>query len=203
MDAIPLFPLGRALFPSGVLPLRIFEVRYLDMIKKCIASHAQFGVVQLVSGSEVRTPESTETFLQAGTLARIVEWEAPMPGLLQVRCIGTTRFRLASSERLKHGLWVGQAVDLADDPVVALPGTLQPSANALGKLIAELQQRGVPPAEMPIAPPFRLDESGWVADRWAELLPMAPLQKEQLLVLEDPVARLELVQSFLAARHLL
>ena len=203
MDAIPLFPLGRALFPSGVLPLRIFEVRYLDMIKKCIASQTGFGVVQLVSGQEVRVPESTETFLRIGTLARIAEWQAPMPGLLQVRCVGTTRFRLESSERLKHGLWVGQAVALAGDQVVAIPDALQPSANALGKLIAGLQQQGVPPAEMPIGAPFRLDECGWVADRWSELLPMPPERTEHLLTMEDPVARLELIQSLLAARHLL
>jgi Lon protease-like protein len=203
MDSIPLFPLGNALYPAGVLHLRIFEVRYLDMIKKCIANKTEFGVVALLSGHEVRTPEGTETLAEVGTMARIDEWSAPMPGLLQLRCSGTTRFRLEASRQLKHGLWMGDAVAIADDPVVDIPDNLQPTANALGKLIADLQQHGVPGMQMPIAPPFRLDESAWVANRWCEMLPMPPQQKEHLLALEDPVARLEQIQEVLTGRGLM
>src|SRR5690554_3440979 len=91
-DMIPLFPLSTILFPAGVLTLRVFEVRYLDMIKKCIGDGTQFGVVGLLSGGEVRTPESNEVFASVGTMAQIVEWTAPMPALLHIRCTGTQRF---------------------------------------------------------------------------------------------------------------
>lgn len=199
---IPLFPLSTILFPSGVLTLRVFEVRYLDMIKKCIGDGTQFGVVALLSGGEVRTPEGNEVFASVGTMAQIQEWTAPMPALLHIRCTGTHRFTLAGRELGKYGLWQGEAQPLPDDELVPIPQKLQACANALGKLVASLQKDKVPEAEMPIARPFRLDESGWVADRWCELLPMPLERKLELLALQDPVARLEAVHRMLADRDL-
>ena len=69
LQSLPLFPLGTVLFPGGVLPLRIFEVRYLDMIGRCHKAGAPFGVVSLTQGSEVQSPGSTEAFANVGTLA--------------------------------------------------------------------------------------------------------------------------------------
>lgn len=198
MAEIPLFPLSNALFPDGALRLRVFEVRYLDMIRRCIADGSPFGVVVLYAGSEVRTPEGRETLAPVGTLARIVSWHAPMPALLELACTGTQLFRLVSTRQAKYGLWMGEAELLPQDPAVALPAQLQPSADALGRLIASMQQHGVPPQEMPLAPPFRLDECGWVANRWAEILPLAPIEKARLLALDDPAERLRQVQAELA-----
>jgi Lon protease-like protein len=200
---IPLFPLSTILFPAGVLTLRVFEVRYLDMIKKCIADGTQFGVVALLSGGEVRTPEGKEEFASVGTMAQIVEWTAPMPALIHIRCTGTSRFMLAGRELGKYGLWQGEAKPLLDDAAVPIPQKLQACANALGKLVARLQKEKVPEAEMPISRPFRLDESGWVADRWCELLPMPLERKLELLALQDPVGRLEVVHRMLADRDVL
>jgi Lon protease-like protein len=200
---IPLFPLSNALFPAGVMHLRIFEVRYLDMIKKCIANGTEFGVVALVDGQEVRSPEGRETFVSTGTMARVDEWRTPMPAVVTLTCIGTTRFELGASEQLKYGLWMGHATPIEDDPIVAVPEDLQPCADALGRWIAKMQRRGVPAAQMPIAPPFRLDESGWVADRWCELLPMPPEKKGRLLSCQDPISRLEQVYDLLADRGLM
>ncbi|CAM3493613.1 Peptidase S16 [Bordetella sputigena] len=203
MAATPLFPLGNALFPDGVTHLRIFEVRYLDMIGKCIADGGSFGVVPLLEGREVRTPEGKEVLAGAGTLARIVEHSAPMPGLLQIVCTGTSRFRLLSAEQGRFGLWSGEIDILADDPPRPIPRELQPCANALGALIADLQRRGTPAALMPIAPPFRLDECGWVADRWGEILPLPPAIRQELLLATDPELRLAQVHELLDARGLL
>jgi len=100
-------------------------------------------------------------------------------------------------------LWTGDATFMADDPVRAIPDHLQPAADALGKLIAELQQSGVPQEQMPLAPPFRLDEAGWVANRWCELLPVPAAQKQTLLEMPDPALRLEYVQDYMADRGLL
>ena len=202
MNAIPLFPLSTTLFPAGALTLRIFEVRYLDMIKKCIADGTEFGVVTLMSGSEIRRPEGGEELATVGTMARIEEWSAPMPALLHLRCTGTSRFHLLSSAKAKYGLWMGSTLPLADDPTVPIPASLQGSANALGKVIAQLQKDRVPVSEMPFSPPFRLDESGWVADRWCELLPLGTEEKLRLLALQDPVWRLECVHKFMSDRGL-
>lgn len=203
MDEIPLFPLGRALFPEGVLDLRIFEVRYLDMIGRCIAEGAEFGVVGLIAGREVRSPEGVETLASAGTMARIESSHAPMPGLMQIRCIGTTPFELVSSHQEKYGLWMGRTTPLAHDIPSPVPAALQPSAQALGKLIAKLQKDGVPPEVMPLVPPFKLDECGWVADRWGELLPLTALQTQNLLLMRDPHQRLERVQQYIRLHGLL
>lgn len=203
MPTIPLFPLGNALFPAGIMRLRIFEVRYLDMIKHCIATGEAFGVVALVQGKEVRTPDGNEQFVSVGTMARIQSWSSPMPAVLMLTCVGTTRFELTTRSQQKYGLWTGDASPLPDDPVVAIPEDLQPGANALGKLIAELQRQGTHADEMPIAAPYRLDESGWVADRWCELLPIEPARQAELLGLRDPIMRLEIVNDMLGDQGLM
>ncbi len=203
MASIPLFPLGNAVFPAGVLRLRIFEVRYLSLIEHCAADGTPFGVVPLLAGSEVRTPEGGEVLAQAGTLVHIEEKTVPMPGLMQITCMATQRFRLRASEQGQYGLWHGEADLLADDPVLPVPQRLQGCANALGALIAQLQRSGTPPHLMPMAPPFRLDECGWVADRWAELLPLPMEEKAALLLSSDPLHRLALINTALADRQLL
>lgn len=203
MATIPLFPLGNALFPDGVMHLRIFEVRYLDMIGKCIAEGSSFGVVPLLEGREVRTPEGRAVLARAGTLARIVESSAPMPGLLQIVCAGERRFRLLSAQEGKFGLWRGEIEILEDDAPREIPTQLQPAAYALGALIADLQRQATPAALMPIAPPFRLDECGWVANRWAEILPLPPVAKEELLLTSDPELRLAHIHTMLDDRGLL
>jgi Lon protease-like protein len=201
--SIPLFPLNTVLFPDGVLPLQIFEVRYLDMIGKCIAEGTEFGVVALTHGSEVRKPGETETIAPVGTTAKVIASESPMPGLLQIVCTGTKRFRIVSSEQLKNGLWTAEVSGLAPDHVVAIPAELQNTADTLGRLIASLQNDRLPVGQMPVTPPYRLDECGWVANRWCELLPISPAQKQRLLELDNPMLRLELVQDLLSEQGLL
>ena len=143
MSSIPLFPLNTILFPDGHLPLQVFEVRYLDMIKRCIARGEEFGVVSLVEGTEIRVPDKQETLSDAGTMARIVDWSAPLPGLLQISCIGTTRFQVKSAEQLKHGLWMAEVDAVAEDMVVPVPTEQQDVANALGALIRSLQKKQI------------------------------------------------------------
>lgn len=203
MHTIPLFPLGNTLFPDGVLALQVFEVRYLDMIRKCLADGTEFGVVALLSGSEVRTPEGGEVLADIGTLARIERSHAPMPTLLRLRCIGTRRFRLRHTEQRKYGLWVGEADLLPPDPVETIPDDLQDAANTLGKLIAGWQQDGMPADAMPVGAPYRLDEAGWVANRWSDLLPLTIPDKTALLAEDDPVVRLRNAREILNTRGLL
>ena len=203
MISIPLFPLNTVFFPDGHLPLQIFEVRYLEMIKKCIAAEQPFGVVALLDGSEVRKPEQRERLAEVGTFARVKEWSAPLAGLLHIQCEGRGRFRILSSERLRNGLWMAEVAQLAPDKEVDIPPEQQNVANALGALIRSLRERNTPPEQMPLLPPFRLDECGWVANRWCELLALDIDEKQRLLAQENPVLRLELVQDILADHGLL
>ncbi len=191
----PLFPLSTVLFPDGVLPLQIFEVRYLDMISRCIADDSPFGVVLLTHGSEVRQPESVERFLPSGTLASVQETTASKPGLLQLVCRGGARFRVLASERRPNGLWMGTIELLAGDHAVPIPAELQGAADALDRVLSSLHD--VPPKRWPVAPPFQLDDCGWVANRWCDLLPLPYQQKHQLLMLDNPLIRLELMHDVL------
>jgi Lon protease-like protein len=192
---IPLFPLGTVLFPDGVLPLQIFEVRYLDMIGRSIADGTPFGVVLLTHGSEVRTPEGQERFLPSGTLATVQETAASAPGLLHVVCRGMSRFKILSSERRSNGLWMADIELVEDDRLIPIPSELQGAADALDKVLASLDE--VPEQRWPVLPPFRLDDCGWVANRWCDLLPLPDQQKHSMLMLDNPVIRLELMHDLL------
>jgi Lon protease-like protein len=204
--SVPLFPLGTVLYPGGLLPLQIFEVRYLDMIGKCHRSGSPFGVVTLTKGSEVRKldaghPNSDgfadEAFHPVGTLATITELSSPQPGLLVIRCTGTQRFRMASYDRLQLGQWFASAQPLDDDVRMQVPDDLRHVATALGNLINTLHARDLAPEQMPLLPPYQLDDCGWVANRWCELLPMALDQKHRMMALDSPLLRLELVSDLL------
>jgi uncharacterized protein len=198
LQSLPLFPLGAVLFPGGVLPLRVFEVRYLDMISRCRKAGAPFGVVLLTQGSEVRRPGSTEAFSPVGTLATITELETPRPGLMMIRAIGAQRFRITSSDQLRHGLWIADVERLDADMAVPIPDDLKNTAEALGKLIHSLQLKTASPGQMPLQGPWRLDDCGWVANRWCELLPLPMQLKQRLMELDNPLVRLELVSDVLA-----
>jgi Lon protease-like protein len=198
LQSLPLFPLGAVLFPGGVLPLRIFEVRYLDMIGRCHKAGAPFGVVLLTQGNEVRRPGSAEAFCHVGTLATISELDTPRPGLMMIRAGGTQRFRITASDQLRHGLWVADVERLAADMAVPIPDDLKSTAQALSKLIHSLQRRTATPGRMPLQGPWRLDDCGWVANRWCELLPLPMQLRQRLMELDNPLVRLELVSDVLA-----
>jgi uncharacterized protein len=198
LQSLPLFPLGAVLFPGGVLQLRVFEVRYLDMIGRCHKAGAPFGVVLLTQGSEVRQPGAKEAFSSIGTLATISELENPRPGLMMIRASGAQRFRITASDQLKHGLWIADVERLPADMSVSIPDDLRVTSRALGKLIASLQQKTDAPGQMPLQGPWRLDDCGWVANRWCELLPLPMPLKQRMMELDNPLVRLELVSDVLA-----
>ena len=214
LTSLPLFPLGTVLYPGGLLPLQIFEVRYLDMIGKCHKTGAPFGVVAMTEGSEVRRPVNaatknamakgdgfaSEAFNTVGTLAQIIEFSVPQPGLMVVQCQGIHRFSITRREKLKHGLWIADVVRMEDDLPVKIPHDLQKAADALGKLIKGLLNGDTPAEKMPMLAPYQLDDCGWVANRWCELLPIPLIVKQQLMELDNPLLRLELVCDILE-RH--
>ncbi|WP_345066209.1 LON peptidase substrate-binding domain-containing protein [Acidovorax lacteus] len=197
LQSLPLFPLGTVLFPGGVLPLRVFEVRYLDMIRRCLKAGAPFGVVALTQGHEVRQAGSApESIASVGTLAQIASAETPQPGLMLVRVAGGQRFRIQRSEQLKHGLWVADVELLPADASVAVPQDLQNAAQALAHLFKKLESAEAASTALSTAPP-QWSDCGWLANRWCELLPLPVAIKQQLLELDNPLLRLELVGDVL------
>ncbi|MGM9484518.1 LON peptidase substrate-binding domain-containing protein [Roseateles sp. NT4] len=192
----PLFPLRSVFFPGGHLSLRIFEPRYLDMVQRCHARGEPFGIVALTSGEEVRRREGegfqTEAFHDIGTLAHVEHFEQVQAGLIQIRTKGRQRFRVLGSRCLSHGLWVGRLEMLPDDQAVPVPDDLRPAARQLQDLVAGWTTRAAL-EDLPVQPPYEWEDAGWLANRWAELLPMPVEARQRLMTMDNPLLRLELV----------
>ena len=197
-SVIPLFPLRQGIFPDGLLALNIFEVRYLDLIKRCHRENTPFGVTWLAEGQEVQTPGQTPRLHPWGCMATVRRFEALQPALFQVDCQGGLRFRVGEIARGPLGVWVADVEHLEPDPAVAIPPALQYLADRLGSLIAEHQGTGFAP-NLALYRPFKLDECGWVANRWAEMLPFSTEDKLRLLAEMDPLERLQLVSQWVGS----
>ncbi|MEM7501352.1 MAG: LON peptidase substrate-binding domain-containing protein [Pseudomonadota bacterium] len=183
---VPLFPLRTVLYPGGPLPLRIFEPRYLDMISRCMKSDAPFGVVLIREGNET----GPATTYDVGTLAKITDWYQGSDGLLGITALGEQRFRLLDSERQSDGLNVGTVELLDSEAAAALPEEYEPMAQILAGVLGNLG-RLYEPLEK------NYQDAGWVGYRFAEILPIAPEEKQSCLEIDDPIERLRVVRSVL------
>lgn len=177
---IALFPLSIVLFPEGPLPLRIFETRYVDMVRRCMRDASNFGVLLIREGEEVG-PAST---VDVGTSAQIMDFHQLSDGLLGLSCVGRRRFRVESRQLQSDGLNLADVSWLDAEPQVPVP----PRHAHLAELIQNvLPQLGDVYANMEM----RLTDASWVGNRLAEILPIDVVDKQFCLELEDPVERLD------------
>ncbi|MGA7782786.1 MAG: LON peptidase substrate-binding domain-containing protein [Paraburkholderia sp.] len=201
---VPLFPLHTVLFPDGLLPLKIFEARYLDMARDCLREKTHFGVCMLKSGGEVAQPDEPSVPESIGCLAEIEECDVETFGMLLIRARGTRRFRLLSHRVEPSGLLVGMAEPLPDD--IPLEGNEQLAkfgacAEVLERIIATIRERD--PNSLPFAEPFRLDDPSWVSNRLSEVLPIALRARQKLMELLDAGARIDVVHHYMQQHQLL
>ncbi len=189
---MPIFPLGTVLFPGAILPLRIFEVRYMDMAKACLREGAPFGVCLIREGQEVGAPAVPEPI---GCSARIVECDVEELGILKVKAEGLERFRIVSQEVSRQGLIVGEVEPLALEAPVSGAEGLEESAGFLRKVIPAIG------AER-FNEPFHFDDATWVGFRLAEILPLRIDVKQKLLELTDATLRLAILHKFLRQQKL-
>ncbi|MDH3715822.1 MAG: LON peptidase substrate-binding domain-containing protein [Gammaproteobacteria bacterium] len=189
---MPLFPLSTVLFPGGILALRIFETRYLDMIRACMRRDGVFGVVLIKEGSEVGAAAQSYA---VGTLASIVNWDMRQDGLLLVDVAGDGKFRVLQTQVQADQLLVGEVETLAAEPVQALPQAYDYMATIIRDLLPKIHP-------LYQSQQFPLRDAAWVGGRFAELLPLHPAEKQTLLELDDPQRRLQsLDSSFLALQR--
>ena len=195
--ALPLFPLQAVLFPGGLLQLKVFEARYLDLMSLCLRTQSPFGVVLINQGTELRGNGSDKTRLETiGVLAHLQEVDAEQPGILKTRCMGGTRITLGTPHQRADGLWLAPARATAEDAAADVPPELRGTARALGQAIESLASQD----QHPFLRPFRLDDAGWVANRWCEILPISAAAKQRLMVLDEPMLRLKLVDEYLRGK---
>lgn len=189
MTEIPLFPLGTVLFPAGRLGLRIFETRYYEMTKRCIADNSVFGVCLIRGGFEVGTPAVPH---EVGCTARIADWEVPAPGLFNLLARGESVFRIRDRRVQPDGLIVA-AIDYDEPPdPTPLPDRYAGLVQLLVGLIGQIGTEHFPS-------PQRLDDAAWVGNRLIELLPVPPERKQALLELDDPLSVLAEVEQLVKA----
>ena len=199
-DPLPLFPLQSVLFPGALLGLKVFEPRYLDLVTDCLRNKSPFGVIRLRQGAEAGASDKPVQLEDIGTLAHIEELDAEQAGLLRLRCVGGLRFKLRqSAQRRDDGLWMAPVQLMAPDPARAPGPAMLQTVTALAEAIRKLQERDAEP----FARPYRLDDAGWVANRWCELLPLPAAAKQKLMELQDPVIRLSLVDGYLRDKKVL
>ncbi|KDB08674.1 peptidase S16 lon domain protein [Burkholderia sp. lig30] len=195
---LPLFPLHTVLFPGGLLPLKVFEARYLDMARACLRDDAPFGVCLLKSGPEVAQEGAVSVPETIGCMARIVECDTGEFGMLFVQAIGTQRFELLSHRVEANGLLVGIAEPLPEDiPLEGEQSLAQfgACAEVLERIIEAL--RKTEDGTLPFAEPFRLDDPSWVSNRLSEVLPLDLRARQKLMEFPDVDARIDAVHHVL------
>ena len=195
-DELALFPLQAVLFPGGLLGLKVFEARYLDLIARCLRERAPFGVVLLKSGTEVRKAGEPIAFESIGTTAELLEVDSAQAGILLARCKGSQRFEIRSSRQQGDGLWLARVTPIAGDEPSGPSAALVAAASALTDAIRAIDALG----QQPFLLPHRFDDAGWVANRWCEILPIPAEARQRLMALRDPAARLEVVAEFLRSQ---
>ncbi|QWD90405.1 LON peptidase substrate-binding domain-containing protein [Polynucleobacter sp. MWH-Braz-FAM2G] len=193
---IPLFPLETVLFPGGVIALKIFEARYLDMIKQCLRENTEFGVVSIIKNGDSGDLYPPATFSKIGTLAQIEDFDPVQPALYMTKSLGTQRFKLLGSSQQSNGLWVGEIELLENDPVTPIPKEHESVAKLLDEIISVIQSEDLL-GDAPFKKPFNIDDCGWVSNRLAELLPISLAQKNHLLSQVNPRIRLDLITEII------
>jgi uncharacterized protein len=183
---LPLFPLHTVLFPGGPLALRLFEPRYLDMVRRCLKEQGTFGVFTILAGEEAGP---VERLASIGTTARVVDFD-PLPGgLLGIGCLGGPRLRLLRHWQQADGLYLGEVQQLGGDEPCPLPAELAHLADLLRSVLPKLGGGYVHVSA-------QYEDAGWVANRCAEVLPLSPEEQLALLELDAPLARLAQVAAW-------
>jgi hypothetical protein len=182
-DSIALFPLNVVLFPAGPLPLRIFETRYVDMVRRCMREDQRFGVALIREGGEVGPADTFDV----GTMAKIVDFHQLSDGFLGLSCVGEQRFRIVNRSRQADGLNLAGIECLPRDVKTAVPERHAGLAELLRTVLPQL-------GEVYAGIEMHLDDAVWVGYRLAEILPIAAAEKQFCLELNDPIQRLDVLR---------
>ncbi|MDQ3027741.1 MAG: LON peptidase substrate-binding domain-containing protein [Pseudomonadota bacterium] len=192
-ETVPIFPLQTVLYPGALLPLKIFEVRYMDMARACLKDGRPFGICLIKEGLEVGLPAIPEPI---GCLARIAECDMEELGILKVKAEGVERFRIVSSEVSKAGLIVGEIEKYEPETLAGDAAGLAECVEFLRKVIAGIGAQR-------FAGPFEFGDASWVGFRLAEILPLRTDVKQKLLELTDPGLRVAVLHRFLRQQQLI
>jgi len=171
--------------PGGLLPLRLFERRYLDMVTECFRDGTGFGVCLLKSGHEASG--YSEPYLR-GTSVTIIDFDQGSDGLLHITAEGDKEFQLLKHWQKEDGLFMGEVNFIDQGPDTAMSKEMEELAGKL-KLILSYMEPSIQYSAK------QLDNADWVCHRLLELLPLDPPSKMEILELPSNAERLEALAS--------
>jgi Lon protease-like protein len=192
LSNVPIFPLNAVLFPGGLLPLRVFEARYMDMTRNCLKRDEPFGVCLIREGAEVGAPAVPQ---EIGCLAKILELDMQQQGILNLKTRGGQRFRILERRNGAQGLITADLEPIPPEASATVPEEFSACARLLEMVVAD---KGSPV----FAEPHAFNDATWVGYRLAEILPVPLIAKQKLLEMSDPLGRLSILQRFLESHGL-
>ena len=199
--SLPLFPLDLVVCPNGRVPLKIFEARYLDMVRNCLRNKSSFAIVTILPEGETDT-EGNFPFADVGTLVSIDEADVTTVGLMMIVCTGQQRVKVESFIQQPDGLIIGEVRDIPNDIFMPIPEDLILAQRVLKQLLNNLADQDTTFKNMPVVEPYEFENATWVSNRWVELLDLPMLQKHRLMQMASPILRLELICDILSANNI-
>ena len=184
---LPLFPLNTVVFPGGQLSLRVFEQRYLEMVKQAIADDTPFGICAIREGTETGTPAVPHA---VGTLVRVTDWDMPENGILHIDTRAEERFVIRDIRTELSGLLVGTVEPVSSEPPTAVPDDVELAVEILRHIVNEYGDARFPA-------PHDFGDAVWVGYRLSEVLPLKLSTRQNLLEMNDSVTRLRILTEFL------
>jgi Lon protease-like protein len=201
---VPLFPLKTVLFPGGILPLKVFETRYVDMLRECMKQGAPFGVVLIKAGQESGAAAEPE---EVGCLAYISQSDMSGLDVMMLRTHGGERFRILETRVLADQRLEARVEMIAADGDIPVSDMHVSCAKTLKLVLDDIDAKGQAEHgnafDSPFARPMQLENAAWVANRWCEILPIPLKARQKLLELDNAQSRLSIVYQYLQQHKIL
>ena len=186
---IPLFPLPSVVMPDGLMPLRIFERRYIDMVRNCFRQESGFGICLVREGAEVGNAATPYPY---GTLTSIVDWDQDDSGLLLIVAKGQQKFRILDTHVDESALLNGNVELLPAEPTQPVPSEYHFLQEAMRQILEQVE------GNIDYPDP-QLDDALWLGSRFVELLPLSAQLRHELLSLDQPLERLSALADVFSA----
>ena len=186
-----MFPLGTVLFPGIFLPLHVFEPRYRELTRQCLAGDREFGVVLIERGSEVG---GHDVRTRVGTIARILEAQELDDGRWALATVGTRRIRVR--DWLPDDPFPRADVEEWEDESAG-PEAVERYARAvaaLRRVLALKAELGEPAVDATVD---LTDDPVLGSYQVAAVAPLGPMDQHTLLAADGPDLRLARVQTLL------
>ena len=175
MITLPMFPLSSVIFPKSLFTLRVFEPRYLELVKECVMTGRGFGVCLIAKGHEVGGGDERYDY---GTVSEILQAVEIGSGQLAISCVGRKRFRvlrwLEDSPYPKATVEIEEVPDselIKQEQVDELRPVLLKIADTVSKLSGIKQDKVVPSSTNMIEEIYHLAEHSYLGayDRYKVL----------------------------------